>query len=93
MVKEGTLYYFLLHKTQPLELCAICEDGWVTSTVWIDHEDLFLVHPKLMNRKVESDRWEEITLRAGAMTADHNYGPTMRVPCHYIYLSNEVVSE
>ena len=50
MNEDITLYEFLLHKTQSLELCAICECGWVTSTCWIDYEDLFRVHPQLRDR-------------------------------------------
>lgn len=80
MNEDVTLYEFLLHKTQSLELCAICEGGWVTSTCWIDHEDLFRVHPQLKDRRVESDKWETLTVRDGS-------GNTQVVPCHYIYLA------
>lgn len=88
MPKEGTLYHFLLHKTQAMELCAICEGGWVTSTVWIDHEDLFRVHPELSDRKVKEDKWEELTIR-GEQRPSGEYGHTLRVPCHYIYLEDK----
>lgn len=81
MNKDITLYEFLLHKTQSLELCAICECGWVTSTCWIDHEYLFRVHPQLKDRRVESDRWETLTVRDAS-------GNTQLVPCHYIYLAS-----
>lgn len=40
-----TVVEFCLRKTQVQGLCVIREDGWIVSTVWIDHEDLFAIHP------------------------------------------------
>ena len=88
MPKEGTLYYFLLHNTQAMELCAICEGGWVVATAWIYYEDLFMIPTELMNRKVKEDKWEELTIR-GKQSSSGEYGNTMRIPCHYIYLEDK----
>lgn len=76
-MEEVTLYDFLRHKTQALELCEIREYGWTVATVWIDHEDLFMVPEKLMNRKVKSHSW-------GNLTIVDESGNRMCVPCHTI---------
>lgn len=47
-----TVEEFCLRKTQAQELCVIREDGWIVSTVWIDHEDLFAIHLVLKIRKL-----------------------------------------
>ena len=79
--KKMTLIDFLLHETQALELCAICEGGWVVATVWVDHEDLFAsnVHPKLRERYVDCDKWD-------TLLTVNSKGEKVTVPCHYIYL-------
>lgn len=72
-----TLRYFLLHKTLPLELCAICEGGWVVATVWIDHEDLFHIPPNLADREVKGDKWDYIPVV-------NRHNACIKIPCHYI---------
>ena len=81
--KKLTLIEFLLHKTHSFELCAICEGGWVTSTVWIDHEDLFErnINKKLRDRYVARDEWD-------VLTTVNAKGQTITVPCHFIYLED-----
>ena len=46
-----TVVEFCLRKTQVQELCVIREDGWIVSTVWIDHEDLFAIHPRFKKKE------------------------------------------
>jgi hypothetical protein len=72
-----------------MELCAICEGGWVVATVWIDHEDLFMIPTELMGREVDYTKWDELTVR-GKEKPDGRYGDTMRIPCRYIYLKSKV---
>lgn len=54
-----TVQQFLLEKTQVGELCVIREGGWITGTVWIDCEDLFLasLSEKITKLKVKSTEW------------------------------------
>ena len=79
--RKPTLIEFLTKKTQALELCAICEGGWVTATVWIDHEDLFTrnLPAHLCARNVERNKWD-------TLTTVNAKGEKITVPCHYIYL-------
>lgn len=81
--KKITLIEFLKYKTQALEVCAIREGGWVTTTVWIDHEDLFArnLPYKLADRYVERDEW-------GTLLTVNAKGERISVPCHYIYLED-----
>ena len=72
-----TVVEFCLRKTQVQELCVIREDGWIVSTVWIDHEDLFAIHPRFKNKKIKSDKWGTLPI-----TTDH--GDTLEIPCHHI---------
>ena len=74
-----TLRDFLRKKTNPLELCAICEGGWITTTCYIDHEDLYHVPPKLADREVKRDKWEDLTI------ANEN-NVCIKIPCHFIYV-------
>ena len=75
--KPITLRDFLYKKTQALELCAITDGGWIVATCWIDHEDLFHIPPKLADKEVKSDEWDELTI------VDAN-GTSIKVPCHYV---------
>ena len=70
---------FLRRHTQPKELCVICLDGWIISTAWIDHEDLFLVHPKIRDKEVKRHDWDYLP------TVNKN-GTEVKIPCHYIYI-------
>lgn len=72
-----TLREFLRKKTNALELCAIREDGWITATCWIDHEDLFHIPPKLADREVKRDKWEDLTI-----VNENN--ASIKIPCHFI---------
>ena len=45
-----------------LELCIIRKNGWITGAVWIDHEDLFAIHPDLREAEVRSDEWGTIPI-------------------------------
>lgn len=72
-----TLREFLLKKTNALELCVICEDGWITATCWIDYEDLFHIPPKLENKIVKGDKWDYLTI-----VNENN--ASIKIPCHYI---------
>ena len=75
--KPTTLREFLRKKTQALELCAITDGGWTVATCWIDYEDLFHIPPKLADKEVKSDKWDELTI------VDVN-GTSIKVPCHYV---------
>lgn len=74
---ELTVTEFCLHATQPLELCAICDGGWVVGTVWIDREDIFTIPKCLKNKIVKSDYWDELTIV-------NEKGESMRIPAHFI---------
>ena len=74
-----TLREFLIKKTNALELCAICEGGWITATCWIDHEDLFHIPPKLADREVKREKWEDLTI-----VNENN--ASIKIPCHFIYV-------
>ena len=74
-----TLHEFLCKKTDVMELCVICEQGWIVCTAWIDSEDLFIgsIITRILERPVVGDAWGTITI-AGP-------GEERReVPCHYI---------
>ena len=68
---------FLRHETNVYELCAICEDGYIVATCWIDHEDLFIIPPRLANKDIRRDYWGTLPI----VTENNN---KMYVPCHYI---------
>lgn len=72
-----TLREFLRTKTNALELCAICEGGWITATCWIDYEDLFHIPPKLADKIVKGDKWDYLTI-----VNENN--ASIKIPCHYI---------
>lgn len=74
---ELTVAEFCLHATQPLELCAICDGGWVVGTVWIDREDIFTIPKCLKNKIVKSDYWGELPIV-------NEKGESMRIPAHFI---------
>lgn len=68
---------FLRHETNVHELCAICEDGYEVATCWIDHEDLFIIPPRLANREIQRNYWDVLPI----VTENNN---KIYVPCHYI---------
>lgn len=68
---------FCYYHTKVGELCVIRDSGWIKQPVWIDHEDLFAIHPNLSKREVKSTSWGELKI-----TTEH--GNTIKVPCHYI---------
>lgn len=72
-----TLYEFLRHSTNVFELCIIRDNGWIIATAWIDHEDLFAIHPKLSSRVVKGDEW-------GMIRIVNKDDAELEVPCHYI---------
>jgi hypothetical protein len=72
-----TVGEFCREKTQAEELCVIREDGWIVTSVWIDHEDLFAIHPNINNKEVKSDEW-------GVLPIVTEYGDSISIPCHYI---------
>lgn len=73
------LIEFLLHHTKTHELCAITESGWISTTVFIDHEDLFsrCLSPLLREKKVKKDHWDTLPIVDAQ-------GNQTSVPCHYI---------
>lgn len=75
-----TVREFCLHKTRAKELIGIC-DPWLRHTVFIDHEDLFVIDGRFRDLEVKSDSWSTIKV------VDSN-GNTVIVPIHYL----EVVS-
>lgn len=75
--EQVTLINFLRHKTAVSELCVIRESGWITTTVYIDCEDLFRIPPKMYDYIVKSDEWSVITIV-------DKYGRNIRIPCHII---------
>ena len=70
---------FLRKKTQALELCVVCDSGWIVATYFIDHEDLFCRHldPKLGEQEVKSDKWDYLPI------VNEN-GDKIQIWCHYI---------
>ena len=74
---ELTVAEFCLQATQPLELCAICDGGWVVGTVWIDREDIFTIPKCLKNKIVKSDYWGELPIV-------NEKGEQIRIQAHFI---------
>lgn len=72
-----TVIKFCLKQTQVGELCVFRGDGWIIGATWIDHEDLFTIDNKIMNKEVKSDEW-------GTLTITTEHGDKIGVPCHYI---------
>ena len=70
---------FLLHHTQPHELCVICVGGWIKATCWIDDEDLFHIPPQYEDRQIKEHEWDYL------LTVNKN-GTKVKIPCHYIYI-------
>lgn len=68
---------FLLHETCVHDLCVIRESGYIAMVVYIDHEDTFLVHPRLQSKNVQSHKYGTLPVTA----AD---GSKVEVPCTYI---------
>ena len=68
---------FLLHQTKVGELCVIRDKGWISVTVYIDHEDLFSIPERFRDMTVENDSWGTLNI------IDEN-GVFVAVPCHYI---------
>lgn len=75
--KPTKLKDYLLNKTQAMELCVITEDGWITATCYIDHEDMFHIPLQLAGKTVKSEQWSVINI------VDKN-GKVIQIPCHYI---------
>lgn len=72
-----TVSKFCLYRTQALELCVLCDGGWVVGAVWIDHEDIFRIPDSLKNKTVTSDYWDELTIV-------NKNGEKMKIPAHFI---------
>lgn len=72
-----TLKEFLLKKTNVRELCVIRESGWIVATCWIDYEDLFAIHPKLVDKLVKGDEW-------GYLEVVNENNACIKIPCHYV---------
>ena len=72
-----TLREFLRKKTNSMELCAIRENGWIVTTCWIDHEDLFFIPLKLADREVKHAKW-------GDLTVVNENNTSIKIPCHFI---------
>ena len=72
-----TVYEFCRHMTQAMELCVLCDGGWIVDAVWIDHEDIFRIPDSLKDKPVKSDYWEYLT----TVNAD---GEQIKVPAHFI---------
>lgn len=37
-------------------------DGWIISSTWIDHEDLFTMCESIKDQKVKSDEWNSLPI-------------------------------
>lgn len=80
-----TVQEFCLHRTQPMELCVLCNGGWIVDTVyrnsgrtsWLDYEDMFVLPDSLKDKKVTHHYWSELTI----VNAD---GEKMKIPAHFI---------
>ncbi len=72
--KGITLNEFLREYTEVHDLCFIRESGWVVASVWIDSEDLFIIHPDLASSTVLSYEYGTIPIN----------GSETKVPCTYI---------
>lgn len=72
--KDITLNAFLREYTEVHDLCFIRESGWVVASVWIDSEDLFIIHPDLASSTVLSYEYGTIPIN----------GSEARLPCTYI---------
>lgn len=72
-----TIGEFCRRKTQAKELCVIRDCGYITTTAWIDYEDLFSITPRIRDAEVKSDEW-------GTLSIVTEHGDSIEVPCHYI---------
>lgn len=72
-----TLMDFLLYHTPVHDLCVIRDAGYVRQVVYVDNEDLFLVHPGLHDRAVRSHQY-------GTMPVIEEDGTETSIPCHYV---------
>ena len=55
MVIIMTVKEFCLKHTQVGELIVFREDGWISGSTWIDHEDLFAIPESFINKIVKGD--------------------------------------
>lgn len=69
------IYECHINKDEIVE--AIINHGWIVTNVWIDHEDLFAIHPNINDKEVKSDEW-------GTLPIVTEYGDSISIPCHYI---------
>ena len=72
-----TLMDFLLHRTPVHDLCVIRDAGYIRQVVYIDHEDLFLVHPQLQTMPVKSHGY-------GTLPIVGEDRQETTIPCHYV---------
>lgn len=77
MVIIMTVKEFCLKHTQVGELIIFRDDGWISGSTWIDHEDLFAIPESFINKIVKGDSWQELTV-----TTEH--GDKVSVPCHVV---------
>lgn len=75
--KPVELMNFLLYHTPVKDLCVVRQSGYIRQVIYIDHEDLFLVHPMLQQMPVKSHRY-------GTLTVKDEAGHDIDVPCHYV---------
>ena len=73
-----TVAEFCLHHTKVKELIGIC-DPYLRHTVFIDHEDIFVIDSEYRNLKVKSDKW-------GTISVIDQAGNNVIVPIHYLYV-------
>ena len=77
------------YETQAMELCVLCNGGWIVDVVWLDYEDIFripasldyedmfVLPDSLKDKKVTHHYWSELTI----VNAD---GEKMKIPAHFI---------
>lgn len=72
--KDTTLNTFLKKYTELHDLCFIRESGQIVAFVWINSEDLFVIHPDLASSTVLSYEYGTFSVN----------GSETKVPCIYI---------
>lgn len=77
------LITFLRQQTKVHELCVIRDCGYITTTAWIDNEDLFRIPVQYQECKVLKDAW-------GILTVTDKDNRTVKVPCHYIDINYSI---
>lgn len=57
-----TVEEFCLQKTQKGEMCVFMVNGRIVGTVWIDPDNLSMIHPAIGKKKFDSAFWSRLSI-------------------------------